>query len=35
MFNNTALIRAAKNGHTEIVEHLLSRPEIEINIKGI
>ena len=34
-FNYTALAYAAHHGHTEIVDHLLLQPNIDINIKGI
>ena len=34
-FNNTALIYAALNGHTEIVRLLLENEEIDINFKNI
>ena len=33
--NKTPLIRASRNGHTEIVRLLLSQPGIEINNKDI
>ena len=33
--HNTPLIGAAENGHTEIVQLLLSQPKIEINHKNI
>ena len=35
IFNNTPLICASSNGHTEIVQLLLSQPGIEINCKNI
>ena len=34
-FNRTALIRAAKNGHKESVELLISQSDIDINIQDI
>ena len=34
-FNTTPLILAARKGHSEIVETLLSQEGIEINCKGI
>ena len=34
-FNDTPLIYAALNGHSEIVETLLSQEGIEINCKNI
>ena len=34
-FNYTPLITAVLYGHKEIVEHLLSKPNIDINIKDI
>ena len=34
-FNDTALIWAAYNGKTEIVNLLLAKPEIDVNIKNI
>ena len=34
-FNYTPLIYAARNGHSEIVETLLSQEGIEINCKDI
>ena len=35
IFNETPLLFASKNGHTEIVQLLLSQPGIEINCKDI
>ena len=35
IFNYTALIAAAYFGHSEIVDRLLSEPDIEINSKDI
>ena len=35
IFDSTPLIYASKNGHTEIVQLLLSQPSIEINWKNI
>lgn len=35
IFNDAALILAARRGHTEIVRELLKHEEIDINIKGI
>lgn len=34
-FNNTALIWAALKGHTEVVQLLLTKGDIDVNIKNI
>ena len=31
----TPLILAAKNGHTKIIDHLLSQPNIDVNCKDV
>ena len=35
IFNDSALLFAAKEGHVEIVQELISREDIDINIKNI